>query len=242
MSSKTPHLTRKDIKAPDRFQTAATQAASWAAGRRTPLLVALAAVVAVLVGIAALSAWRASKRAEAGGLLYRTLVAADGDVSSVPLPGAQGPVFKTDAERQRAIAERAQQVRQEFPSSAAAATAALAEGDARFRLGEWDAALAAYRAFLEKAGKDDPLRFAAEDGVARVHEARNELAEAAQAWARAGEVKAFADRAAIERARVLARAGQTEEARKILTGFPEQFKDSKLRAEAAEQLAKLGRG
>jgi tetratricopeptide (TPR) repeat protein len=241
--SKTSHpLTRKDMKAPDKFQVAATQAASWAAGRKTPLLLALAAVVAVLVGIAAVSSWRAAKQAKAGGLLYQTLVAADGDVSTVPLPGAQGPIYKTDAERQQAIVARARQVREEFPSSPAAATAALAEGDARFRLGEWDAALAAYRAFLDRAGKDDVLRFAAEDGVARVHEAKGELAEAAQAWQRAGEVKAFADRAAIERARVLAQAGQTEEARKILSGFPEQFKESKLRAEAAERLAKLGRG
>jgi hypothetical protein len=240
--SKTSHeLTRKDMKAPDRFQVAATQAASWAAGRRTPLLLAALAVVVVAVAIAALSSWRASKRIDAGRALYAALVAADGEVSSVPLPGAQGPIFKTDAERQRAVLERAQGVRQEFASSRAAATAALVEGDARFRLGEHDAALAAYRAFLERAEKDDPLRFAAEEGAARVHEAKSELAEAAQAWARAGEVKAFADRATIERARVLARAGQADEAKKLLAAFPEQFKESSLRAEAAEQLAKLGR-
>jgi hypothetical protein len=40
---------------------------------------------------------------------------------------------------------------------------------------------------------------------------------------------------------VLARAGQVEEARKVLTGFGEQFKDSPLRAEADARLARLGK-
>lgn len=234
-------LTRKDLKAPDKFQTAATQAVSWAAGRRTPLLAALAAVIALLVAVAGITSFRALQARKAGALLYQTLVAADGEVSTIPLPGVQGPLFKTDAERQQAVAQRAHDVREQFPSSRAAATAALAEADARFRLGEWDAALAGYQAFLDRAGADDPLRFAALDGVARVQEAKGQLAEAAQAWQRAGEVKVFADRAVLERARVLARAGQVDEAKKILGGFPEQFKESKLRAEAAGRLAKLGR-
>jgi hypothetical protein len=35
-------------------------------------------------------------------------------------------------------------------------------------------------------------------------------------------------------------AGQRDQARQILTAFPEQHKESSLRAEAAEQLARLG--
>ena len=234
-------LTRKDMKAPDKFQTAATQAASWAAGRKPTLIAALAAVVAILVAIAAITSWRSSQRQKAGGLLYQTLVAASGEVSSIPLPGVSGPIFKTDAERQQAVVQRARDVRDQFPSSSAAGTAALAEGDARFRLGEWDAAVAAYQAYLDKAPAEDPLRFAALDGVARVQEAKGQLAEAAQTWQKAAEVKAFADRATLERARVLAQAGQADEAKKLLSGFPEQFKESQLKAEAAERLAKLGR-
>jgi predicted negative regulator of RcsB-dependent stress response len=234
-------LTRKDLKAPDKFQTAATQAASWAAGRKAQLLAALAAVLVLLVAIAGFASWRAAKGREAGSLLSQTLAAAAADVSSVPLPGQTAGRFESDAERQKAVAQRAQALRQEFPSSQAAVTAALAEADARFRLGEWDAALAGYQAFLDRATQDDPLRFAALDGVARVQESKGQLAEAAQTWERAGEVKAFADRAALERARVLARAGQADEAKKLLVDFPERFKESPLRAEAAERLAKLGR-
>ena len=86
-------LTRKDLKAPDKFQTAATQAASWAAGRKTTLIAALAAVIALLVAAAAVTSWRASQKQKAGGLLFQALTAASGEVSSIPLPGVSGPIF-----------------------------------------------------------------------------------------------------------------------------------------------------
>jgi tetratricopeptide (TPR) repeat protein len=240
MSKSAHDLTRKDMKGPDKFQAAATHAAGWAGSHGKQLALAVVAVAAVVAVVAALVSWRASRAEKAGDLLYRTLVVASGQISSVPLPNVPGPTYASDAERQKAVAEAAQKVRQQFPSSRAATTAALAEGDAQYRLGQWDAALASFQAYLASAPADDALRFAGLDGVARVHEAKGQLAEAAQAWERAGEVKAFADRATLERARVLAKAGKVDEARKTLSGFPEQFKESPLRAEAAERLARLG--
>jgi predicted negative regulator of RcsB-dependent stress response len=229
------------MKGPDKFQVAATQAAGWAAGHRRQIVGAVVAVVAVIAIVFAVVAWRTSRATKAGGLLYRTLVAASGEVSSIPLPGVPGPLYKTDAERQQAVVEAARRVREQYGSSAAAETAALAEGDARFHLGEWDAALAAYRAFLDAAPSDDSLRFAALEGVARVHEAKGELGEAATAWEKVGELKVHADRAALERARVLAKAGKVDEAKKLLASFPETFKESPLKAEAEQRLARLGK-
>jgi tetratricopeptide (TPR) repeat protein len=239
--SKTAHeLTRKEMKGPDKFQAAATQAAGWAGSHGKQLAVAAVAAAALVAAVAGFLSWRESRAQKAGSLLYRALVAASGQISSVPLPNVPGPIYASDAERQKAVAEAAQQVRERFPSSRAATTAALAAADAQYRLGQWDAALGSYQAYLAAAPSDDALRFAALDGVARVHEAKGQLAEAAQAWERAAEVKAFADRAALERARVLAKAGKADDARKVLSGFAEQFKESPLRAEAVERLARLG--
>lgn len=242
MSNSAHELTRKDMKAPDKFQVAATQAATWAASRRKPLLGVAAAIVAVFVIALAFAAFRGSGEKKAGTALFGALVAAGGEISSVPLPNVPGPFFKSDAERQKAVAEAAAKTRKEHGGSRAAVTAALVEADARFRLGEQDAALAGYQAFLAGADKDDPLRFAALDGVARVQESKGKLAEAADAWKQAGEVKAFADRAALERARVLAAAGKADEARQILSGFATTYPDSRLRSEADEKLARLGSG
>ncbi len=44
----------------------------------------------------------------------------------------------------------------------------------------------------------------------------------------------------LERARLLARSGKPEEAKKLLQAFPQDFKDSQLRADADKQLAALG--
>jgi thioredoxin-like negative regulator of GroEL len=47
-------------------------------------------------------------------------------------------------------------------------------------------------------------------------------------------------RAGLERARLLAKAGKVEEARKLLESFPADVKDPLLEAEARERLARLG--
>jgi tetratricopeptide (TPR) repeat protein len=234
------HLSRKEIKGPDQFQVAATQAAGWMAERRKQVVIGGVTVLAVAVLVTVLVNARASREREAGALLYRVVEAAGGEISSVPLSGVPAPLFKTDEERQRAVIDAAQKVRDRHAGSRAATTATLMMGHAQYRLGEWDKALESYRAFLGAAPSDDSMRFAALDGVAHALEAKGALDEAVKAWDEAASVKSYADRAALEKARILTKAGKPDEARQILTGFAEQHKESPLRAEAAEQLARLG--
>jgi GTP-binding protein len=234
-------LSRKQIKAPDRFQVAAAGAAEWLAARRTLVAVAAGVAVAAVVSGVAIRAWQRSSRDRAGGLLYRALDAADGEISPVPIPGVDRQIFRTDGERQRAVAEAAGAVRVRAGGTGAGRTAALLSGSARLRLGEWDAALADFRAFLAEAPPDDTLRFAALDGVARAQEGKGDLEAAARSFEQAGrEAASYSDRAALERARVLVQAGKPGEARKLLQAFPEEHKDSPLRAEAQQRLARLG--
>jgi tetratricopeptide (TPR) repeat protein len=163
-----------------------------------------------------------------------------GQVSAAPIPGDAVPTFPTEEAKQRAIVAAADQVLGSA-SGGAATLAALAKGDAHYKLREWDAAKAAYDRFLGLAGRDDSLRFGALEGLALVAEAQGKLDEAAQAWTRVGqEAPAFADRADLERARVLAQAGKADEARQVLAKFAEQHKESPLSGEASERLARLG--
>ncbi|HET7752728.1 MAG TPA: tetratricopeptide repeat protein [Anaeromyxobacteraceae bacterium] len=235
------HLSRKEIKGPDQFQVAASQAVDWMTHRRKQVLLGAGAVVAVLVLGTVFVSMRASQEREAGALLYRAVDAAGGEISSVPLSGVPAPLFKNDEERQRAVIEAAQKVRDRRGGSRAATTATLMIGNAQYRLGDFDKALEAYRAFLAEAPSDDSLRFTALGGIAYALESKGQLDDAAKAWDEAAnQSKSFADRAAIEKARVLAKAGKADEARKILGAFPEQHKESPLGAEAAEHLARLG--
>jgi tetratricopeptide (TPR) repeat protein len=239
--SKSDVLTRKDMKEPDKFQQAATQAASWMAARRKHVVAAGAAAVALVLLLAILSAVQSRRTARAGAAAADLLAIVNADVSAVPLPGVPGPSFQTDEAKQRAIVAGAEKVLAEHGGTPAGALAALAAGDAHLRLREWDAAKAAYERFLSDAGKDDSLRFGALEGVGLAEEGKGNLDAAAQAYERFGrEAPAFADRADLDRARVLVAAGKTAEAKDLLARFSEAHKDSQLTAEAAERVARLG--
>ena len=241
MSKTDATITRKDMKEPDRFQQAATQAATWIQTRRRHVVIAGAVVVGAVLLLAVIQATNAGREERAGAAAADLLATMAGEISSVPLPGVQGPFFPSDEARQRAVVDAAEKVLTAHGGTSAAQLAALALGDAHLKLREWDAAKTAYDKFLAAAPKGDSLRFGALEGLAIVHEAKGDLDAAAAAYARlASEAPAFADRADLERARVLARAGKAAEAKELLTTFGERHKESLLTAEASERLARLG--
>ena len=239
MSKHAAELTRKDMKAPDAFQTAAGKAAAWVSGKQKAIVAAVVvALVLVAVVLGAIS-WMDSRKDAAGALLYRTLDDADGQISSVPLPGVMVPIFPSVEAQYRAVLGRADELRKTYPSSDAARTATLAAAAANLRLAAWDAAIADYESYLAMATPKDSLSFLAVEGIARAKEAKGDLPGALAALDRL-QAPSRADRAALERARLLARSGKPDEARKILVAFPQDFKESQLRPEADKQLAALG--
>lgn len=234
-------LTRKEMKEPDKFQKAATQAAAWIATRRRHVVYAGAAAVAVMVVLAIFAAVQARREASAGAAASELLQAMGGEISSVPLPGFPGPFYPSEEARQRAVAAAAERVVAEHSGTGAGELAALAKGDAYLRLREWDLAKAGYERFLAGARKDDSLRFSALEGLALAEEGKGNLDAAAAAYDRmAREAPTFSDRADLERARVLARAGKATEARDLLGAFAGKHKESLLAGEASQQLARLG--
>ncbi|HQR28811.1 MAG TPA: hypothetical protein PLL32_00260 [Anaeromyxobacteraceae bacterium] len=241
MSRHAEELTRKDMKAPDAFQTAAGKAASWISGKQKAIVAAVVAALAVVAVVLGVLAWNDSRKASAGGMLFRTLDDADAQISSVPLPGVSVPTFPNAEAQYRSVLARAAELRQAYPSSDAARTAALASGAANLRLAAWDAAIADYEGYLAGAGPKDTLVFVAIEGIARAKEAKGDVPGAlAQYEKLQGQVPARADRATLERARLLARSGKADEARKLLEAFPQDHKDSQLRPDADKQLAALG--
>ncbi len=236
-------FTRKELKGPDWFQVKAAGTAAWVARNQKRIAAGVVAVLAVLGVALGASAWQEDRQAKAGALLSRTLEAVDGEVSSTPLPEVGRQVFASAADRDRAVVAAAAEVVRSYPSTAAARTASLAAGDAHLRLGEWDAAIESYQRYLAGSPGDDSLRFAVLEGLAQAHEGKGDLEQAARDYQRlAAEAPAYKDRAALERARVLARAGKGDEARAILKRFSEDFKESPLRPEAEERLRHLGAG
>jgi hypothetical protein len=239
--SKSAEMSRKEMKGPDQFQVAAGEAASWLTGHRRQATVAGAVVLVLVVGGLAISWNSERKSAGAAALLSDVYRAAGGELSPVPLPGLPGPFFATEAARQQAVIDAASKVLTQYPGTRPAALAALAQGDAHLRLGQLDAAASAYQAYLSTARANDSFRFSALEGQALVAEGKGDLEGALAAWTRlGGEVPAMADRADIERARLLVAANRPDEARKLLVGFSDVHRNSMLAGEAADRLARLG--
>jgi len=241
MSKHADELTRKEMKAPDAFQTAAAKAAAWLTGKQKTIVAAVVGALVLVAIVLGAMGWWDSRKGSAGALLYRTLDDADGQISSVPLPGVSVPLFPSTEAQYRAVLGRADELRKTYPSTEAARTAALAAAAANLRLAAWDAAIADYESYLAKAPPKDSLSFLAVEGVGRAREAKGDLPGALAAFEKLqAQTPARADRAALERARLLARSGKPDEATKILQAFPQDFKESQLRPEADAQLAALG--
>ncbi len=240
MSKHAEELTRKEMKAPDAFQSAAARAATWLTGKQKTIVAAVVGALVVVAIVLGAMAWWDSRKATAGAMLYRTLDDADGQVSAVPLPGVSVPVFPTQEAQYRSVLGRADELRKSYPSTEAARTAALAAGAANLRLAAWDAAIAEYESYVAGAPPKDTLLFVALEGVARAKEAKGDVAGALAVQEKiAAQAPARADRATLERARLLAASGKADEARKLLEGFPQEVKESQLRADADRQLAAL---
>jgi tetratricopeptide (TPR) repeat protein len=239
--SKSAELTRKDMKEPDPFQQIATKVAGWiGAHKQQAMLLGIAALVLV-VAVAAVSAIQSSRAKHAGAEGAALLAAVSGEISAVPLPGSQGPFFPSDEARQKAVVVEADRLLADFPASGPAKLALLAKGDAHYRLGQLDPARQAYERFLAETDAKDSLRFGALEGLALIAEATGDLEASVHGWERLGkEAPAFADRADLEAARVLARAGKAAEARKLLEGFGDRHAGSALAVEASRRLAALG--
>lgn len=234
-------VTRKDMKEPDKFQAAAGKAATWVTGHGKPVLSAIVGAAVLVVVVAVVSVWQSHRAEASGAALSEVLRVAGGEITAVPLPGLPGPFYKDEAERHRAVLEAARGVREGYAGSDAATQASLLAGDAHLGLREWDAAIGAYNDYLTNADANDPMRFGALEGIAMAEEGRGKLDAAAATYERlAKEVSFYADRADLERARVLAAAGQPEDARKLLEGFGEKHAASSLAGEAAERLARIG--
>jgi tetratricopeptide (TPR) repeat protein len=241
MSKNAAEMTRKEMKGPDAFQAAAGQAAGWVSGHQKQLVVLVVVALVLFAAAVGISSLLDARRAAAGGMLYLVLDDADAQISSVPLPGAVGPTFPTVEAQQRSVVARAAELRKAYPSSESARSATFVSGNAQLRLGAWDAAIADLEAFLASGDPKDGLAPAARQGIAQAREGKGDVAGALAAWEKLqAEAPAYADRAVLERARLLARQGKADEARKLLQAFPQDFKESQLRPEAEQQLQRLG--
>ena len=179
---------------------------------------------------------------KASGLFAVALESYEGAIGE-PIEGAKdtGPRFATEKERAQKARELFMKVESTEASSGVAILAQLYIGRTSMDLGEYDKALAAYRAFKSKTPTSDPLYFAGPDGEIAALDAKGEKAAALQALeARvAANYKVAQDAALLSLARMYKANGDKAKAKEQLTKMMADFPESLLKTEADQLLATL---
>ena len=121
--------------------------------RGRQVLGATIAVVLVIVGVIAYSAWRGRVEARAGGLLAEAMVLDEARVGPQPpdMP-AGGLAFATAREKYQAQLTKFKTVADEYPSTDAGAFARYREGATRMALGMPQEAMTAFQQVIDSSG------------------------------------------------------------------------------------------
>jgi tetratricopeptide (TPR) repeat protein len=237
-------MTRKELRAPDALQRAGLEARHWLEGREKQVVVIVVAllVVAFVPLVVREVSSRAQRRAEdALGMALVPLtrpVAEPGQTPPPDVPETQKP-FGSQKEKDEAIVTSLSRFREEYRGTRSAATAALAFGQALYRLGRHDEALKAFDAFLAEAPRDDLLRATALEGKGYAFEAKGQLDEASKSYEELSRLEKtdFLDGMGLfHRARILILQGKKEEAAKALSEIPPAFPESAAARLATERM------
>lgn len=241
---KTEKIRQRELQQPDAFQKVGSDARDWLMQRQKMLGIAAGVLVVGAVGVAIGS--EVSKRGEekASQALGQALTVLDRPVTGAEpaQPGSTETPFGSMKERDEALVKSLNDFRKEHGGTRASATAALALGKAEFRLGNNDAALAAFGDFLKTAPANDPLRVGALEGQGYAFEAKGDYAQAITSFeemekADAGEY--LAGMGQYHKARMLILQDKKDDAAQVLSKIPTDHPNSAAARQATERMAVL---
>jgi tetratricopeptide (TPR) repeat protein len=227
--AKSEKMIQRELKQPDAFQRVGNEAREWLIARQTLVIIA---VVVVLVGgmAAALINYfngRSEQRAaqelgKALGILERPVVSTPEGAQLTPEDGEEPP-FKSAQEQDQALVKALTDFRAANKGTSSATTAALALGKAQLRLGQYDAAVAAFSDYLKDAQQKDPMRAAALEGQGYAYEAQQKYDQALASFDEMSKVDAggyLEGMGQYHHARILITQGKKDEAAAMLVKIP----------------------
>jgi tetratricopeptide (TPR) repeat protein len=244
VAEKSEKMTKKELKAPDAFQRVGFEAREWLDKRQKTVAIAVTVVLLGLLAVLLARHFSARGDEQAARELGETLKILSRPVKGQEPadPGAKQQPFESVKAQDEALRTALQDFRKEHEGTRAATTAALPLGKAQYRLGDYDAALASFNAYLEKAPADDTLRAQALEGQGYSFEAKKQYDEALgsfQKLTQDAKGEFLVGMGEYHRGRVLALKGQKDEAANVLTQLTAAHPNTAAARLAAERLAVL---
>ncbi len=234
----------------DDFQARGFELVEWMQDKQGLVLGAIGVVVAAGLAFGLYTYTSSSANQAASAELSKALEAYEASLdtlaevsSEASASAAAGPPkFASAGERARASRALFVQAAASHKGTGAATIAQLYVGHASMKLGEHDAAVAAYQEFLTGSLTGDPLRFAGLSGIASALAAKGDRKGAI---AKLEELVALSDKidedaALLELGRLHKADGNSVSARTALERIGKDFPESSLQTRAEEMLATLG--
>ncbi len=243
MAQKSEKQVQKELRKPDVFQQFGSEASDWLIKRQS--LIGTVAVLLLLGGlVAGLVNWYSNRGEEqAAKQLGEAMKVVERPVAGAQAqPGQDEPPFPSQQEKDQAVVKALSEFRKEHAGTRAAVTAALPLGKAEYRMGNYDAALAAFGEFVEKAPKQEPLRASALEGQGYAHEAKGQLDQALAAFEQMAKVESgeyLQGMGQYHRARILVQLDRKDEAAQVLSELKASQPDTAAGRLATERLAVL---
>jgi tetratricopeptide (TPR) repeat protein len=246
--AKSEKMIQRELKQPDAFQRVGAEARDWLIARQT--LVVLAVAVVLVGGLATALISYFSHRGDADAakelghaleILERPVIPTPEGAQLTPQDGEPVP-FKSAQEQDQALVKALTDFRTAHKGTKSATTAALPLGKAEYRLGNQDAAVAAYTEFLKDAAQNDPMRAAALEGQGYAYEAQQKYDQALASFDEMSKVDAagyLEGMGQYHRARILTLQGKKDDAAAVLVKIPAEHSGSAAARLAAERTALL---
>jgi len=225
--SDTQKLDKKELKAPDAFQAAGTEAQSWIQKHEKTVVMGVAGALVLGLGVGLVNWVNDRSEDKAARQLGEALrpMQRGVDETGFAAAGATGnekdAPFKSQAEKDQSVVASLDAFRKGSDGTHAAMAAGLPLAQTQLRLGMYAEALEGFHAFLKHARSEDPLRAAALEGKGYAFEGQGQLDKALEAFAQLGKENAtpfLEGMGPYHQARILLAQGKKDEAAR---GFAE---------------------
>lgn len=244
MAQKSEKIAKQELRAPDAFQRVGYEAQDWLIKKQSYIGGAVVLLLVAGLGIGLYSHFSQKGEEKASKALGQALQVLERPVEGTERAqqGSQEKPFASQKDKDEEVRKSLIAFRTAHGGSRAAVTAALPLGKAEYRLGNYPAALDAFKAYLDKAPKEDPLRASAYEGQGYAHEAQRNYDQALASFEEMAKVESgeyLQGMGQYHRARMLVQLGRKDEAAQALVDLKTTQANTAAGRLATERLAVL---
>jgi tetratricopeptide (TPR) repeat protein len=212
-------ITRKKLKEPDEFLSITEQAYLFIAQHAKKVIAAVIVICVVVMAVLGFRWWNNRQEAEANQKfniaveIYQQVNSRDREA--------------TPAEN-KAVLQKFDEVAKTFSGTSSGNQALLFKGNISLRLGEYDEAIKAYQAFLDKGGKEKFYRLFALEGIGYAYEGKKDYQKAADTYQKLAGMgdKALSSDAYLGLGRCYEKLGKNKEALENYNAYLKEFPQS----------------